>query len=241
MTDQPLTYLSTRIERELLGDIETNLARYLSGDFSDLVTDPDWNIPLTISADLELLSGLLPEKGFAAEVANSLTVWKCLSQLTPALANESRIWTRLTHFEGLPYARARWIDGATGTRAVKRITDHFFGATRTARRDDNALGRLWWNAHIAHQAAPDRIEESLAALLKTADIRSNIVERPWIFMRPALAAGIIRMVSTDPKITATEDAFRTFMKNVNRNGGGLLFEAMARTDVDAFLAENIPT
>jgi hypothetical protein len=240
MSDQSLTYLSTKVEQTLRASIEANLARYLSGDFSDVATDADWNIPLTIAVDLEPLFELIHEKGSAAEVANSLVVWKCLSRLTPALANESRIWTRLTHVEGLSYARARWIEGATGERAVKRIADHFFGATRTARRDDNAVGRLWWNAYVAHQAAPDHLAEALAALLKTADIRSNIIERPWISSRPALSAGIVRVIMREPRVTASEKSFRQFMKNVNRTGGGLLFEVMGIREVDAFLLERFP-
>ena len=77
--------------------------------------------------------------------------------------------------------------------------------------------------------------EALAALLKSADIRSNIVERAWTSSRPKVAAGILRAIMEVPSVTASEGAFREFMKSLNRNGSGVLFEVMGDSDIDAFL------
>src|SRR5207249_3093527 len=107
MSKEKLRYVSAGISRELRNSISLNLDRYVSGKFEDLASAGDWAIPLKFEADLEPLSDLL--KAPDDDAANSLLVWKALAHLPPSLAVEGRIWTRLSHVEGLPYARARWI------------------------------------------------------------------------------------------------------------------------------------
>jgi hypothetical protein len=230
-----LQYVSTSVFESLRKNVHENLERYLAGAFTDLTNQEGWSIPLDLEVDLSEFERLKPETGVEAEVLNSLIVWRALSKLTPSLATESRIWTRLTHVEGLDYSRSRWIKNQKGAAAEKLVETHFFGETRTRYRDDNAIGRLWWNAYVARLAMPDRHFDALKLLLKKADIRSNIVERAWITSRPAIAAGIIRALDRCASVSATEMGFRTFMKAVNANGGGILFEAMSVGEVDEFM------
>lgn len=114
---------------------------------------------------------------------------------------------------------------------------HFFGESLTRYRDDNAIGRLWWNAFIARLAMRDSQFEALKILLKSADIRSNIIERRWVTSRPQIAGGILRAMLRVPATTSSEGAFRSFMKAVNRNGGGILFELMSEPEIDAYMDE----
>jgi chitinase len=79
-------------------------------------------------------------------------------------------------------------------------------------------------------------EDALRLILKSADIRSNFVERSRTTSRPKLAQGLIRIMTVEPWLTSDEANFRHFMKVLNRNGGGILFEVMAAADVDKFLA-----
>jgi hypothetical protein len=240
MSSLPLLYISDQVDQRLQESIRENLTRYLESGFADLSTNEGWAIPLSLKVDLTPLTRLSVATGSEAEVFNSLQVWQCLSHMTPSLANEGRIWTRLCHVEGLAYARARWIGARTGEDAEDAVTVHFFGHTRTRRRDDNAIGRLWWNAYIARQAMPGKHHEALKTLLKTADVRSNIVERAWMTSRPSLAGAVLRAIIRSPVSTATEDAFRRFMKTVNRNGGGMLFEAMSSAELDSFVDGCLP-
>ena len=72
-------------------------------------------------------------------------------------------------------------------------------------------------------------------ILKKADIRSNFVERSLTASRPALTAGMVRIMQREAKITEREDSFRSFMRSVNKLGGGIVFEAMSEADIDAFM------
>jgi type I site-specific restriction endonuclease len=185
--------------------------------------------------DLAPLKDLNGEKGAKNEIENALLVWHAMSDLTPSLACENRIWTRLTHLEGLIFSRERWLKSTTDDDIVKVVRDHFFANTRTKWRDDNALSRLWWIAYIASQVSAIDQKTVLQFILEKADIRSNFVERPWVSSRPKLAAGIIRVMMKDKWITEKEANYRSFMKQINKYGGGILFETWNDADLDSFI------
>ena len=145
---------------------------------------------------------------------------------------------RLTHCECLQYCRDRWLArGSESDKTVSVIETHFFADTLTKRRDDNAISRLWWNAYIARKVSSDDQLDGLPAILKTADIRSNIVERRLTASRTKVCAGIVRLIQDEPRVTDSEEGFRKFMKTLNLRGGGVLFEVLTEAQVDAFLRQ----
>ena len=235
-----LKFLSQDVMDNLQAQISTNRSRYESGDFLDLELGNGWAIEISsVSFDEAALrqlnhSSTKPE----IEVRNSMIVFEALSGMTPALAREGRVWARLTHVEAIDYARARWLAGTTGETLDKSVRDHFFGTGVTSIRDDNAIGRLWWNAKVAKIAAGSgNHEQALALILKSADIRSNFVERSRTTSRPKLAQGLVRIMLSEPWLTSSEASFRQFMKVLNRNGGGILFEVMSEPELDKFLTK----
>src|SRR5262249_26055990 len=150
----------------------------------DLAMENGWAVDVDMEIDTQALAGLVginetPELA----VTNSVLVWNALKGLTPNLAAEERIWTRLCHIECLQYARDRWLGGNTHDEKIASIETHFFGRGLTGVRDDNAVSRLWWNAHVAKLAWPDDMEGALRLILKTTDYRSNLVERTMMSSR----------------------------------------------------------
>lgn len=233
-----LKYLSNATVDSLREGISSNLDVYRSGNFNELMAIGEWSIELNLDVELAPLAGLDPSGKPEAEIANSRLVWKALSGLTPTLACEEGIWARLTHVECLDFARARWLAPEMDNDTVaKTVEEHFFAPGLTSRRDDNAISRLWWNSYIAHLAIPSPGLEALELILKKADIRSNIVERSATASRPALTAGIVRIMQKEQWVTGHEDNFRSFMKALNRLGGGMVFETMAQGDIDNFMAQ----
>lgn len=237
MSLEPLKYLSESRLAELRSKIPENYERYTAGDFLDLSAENGWSIELGLKVDLDLLKTLSPEGGADSEVRNSLLVWRTLSNLSPALATEERIWVRLAHLECLEFSRKRWLDVPSKEARLAAIETHFFASTQTQTRDDHAIARLWWNAYIAFLAMPDDHELALRTMLGKADIRSNLIERSRTSSRPPLAAGIIRAMVADPEIADTESGFRLFMKELNKFGGGELFEVMPPAEIDHFVRD----
>ena len=237
MPASPLKYLSETMLSKLSQDVSRNRERYQSGNFLDLECENGWSIEAAgVSVDYDLLNALDgTHSTAAADIENSLIVHKALSTMTPAMAREERIWTRLTHVECLEYSRKRWLSSFIGEKLDGQVQRHMFAPNRTAIRDDNAVSRLWWNYRIAAIADPDDPEGALRLILKTSDIRMQLVERPWTAARVPLAKAVIRAMKRDPWITSSSIAFREFMKTLNRDGGGILFEVLKDNEVDQFM------
>ena len=79
----------------------------------------------------------------------------------------------------------------------------------TARRDDNAIARLWWSSWIASTiAGKGDMADTLKVILMKADIRSNIVERTMMMSRPVLARAVVEVMQKVPAVHGSEDTFR---------------------------------
>lgn len=235
MSIDNLKYLSEATINDLHINISKNLERYKNGDFDDYVEAGGWDINLSLKVDFSPLENLDAGGGADSEVRNSLLVWNSLHGMSSSLACEDRIWTRLTHVECLEYARDRWLKNVSDDNLIKSIDTHFFANTQTKYRDDNAISRLWWNAYIAKMACPSDQKNALEYILKTADIRSNYIERPKTVSRPVIAAAIIRIMMKDGWLVSKEIHYREFMKELNLYGGGILFEIMGADEIDSLM------
>ncbi|MEO6016925.1 MAG: DUF6339 family protein [Polaromonas sp.] len=229
---RPLKFLSSAVVDKLSADIEPNLDRYSGNDFLDLAAESGWALETDKAfVNEELLVQLLPETSPEAEAKNSLKVYQALIGFTPAMARDERIWTRLCHVEALNYVRARWLKSGN---LESRIRTHLFAAGFPGCRDDNAIGRLWWNAHISKLACPDNIELGLSRLLSRANIRLQIIDRADTAFRQPLIAGIVRKL-TDGWFQSYDAAIADFMLEVNKSSGGIIFEALSTEQIDAHL------
>jgi hypothetical protein len=68
-------------------------------------------------------------------------------------------------------------------------------------------------------------------------IRSNFVERIWMTSRRSIASAVLKAMQSDPWITSVEQNFREFMKSLNKLGGGIVFEALAESEIEAFVRD----
>jgi len=232
---EPLKLLAQPVVDQLAGQIEMNIDRYRVGNFEDLEQQNGWAIESRLASwDPAIADQLDPSGTPDAEVRNSLIIWKGLAGMTPAFAREERLWARLCHVECLAFARARWLNGSEKDANLVRI--HFFANGTTGCRDDNAIGRLWWNAHVASIASPENVEEGLRWLLKRANYRMQIIERANTGFREPLVRGIVRMLAAEPWLDIDDQAIVDFMIDVNKRSGSIVFEALNDDAVDAHLA-----
>src|SRR5689334_248939 len=99
MTEE-LKYLSDKVLAQLRKDVAANVERYRTSGFEDLSGEPGWDVPLGIDFDPDLLAklDLTQSRNISAiDLANSKIVGEALPNLSPAVANEERIWARLAH------------------------------------------------------------------------------------------------------------------------------------------------
>lgn len=233
----PLKYLSEAKLVELRSSVPANLARYASGDFRDVERDNGWAIEsVDVKVDHDRLAALDATLGTPERDADaSIIVYQSMKGMTPALAREERVWVRLTHIECLDYSRARWLSRASADKLEGQVRLHMFAGGLTGIRDDNAVARLWWNMHVATVADSEDPVGALRLILTRADTRMQIVERPGTAARRPLARALIRAMRRHEWINSTEDSFRRFMRVLNRDGGGVLFEALTEPEADALV------
>lgn len=231
---EPLRLLSQPIVDRLAAEVDQNIDRYRAGDFTDMARENGWAVESRLASwDPDIVEQLDPSGTPDAEVRNSLVVWRGLQGVTPALAREERLWARLCHVECLKFSRARWLNNNDKDSNMVRI--HFLANGTTGCRDDNAIGRLWWNAHVASLASPNNIELGLRRLLARANYRMQIIERANTGFREPLVRGIVRMLGIEPWLNIDDEAIVDFMIEVNKRSGGLVFEALDDAGVDAHL------
>lgn len=237
----PLRFVSQDTLLKLHTRMQENLERYETGHFNDLSQENGWAIESNlVEVDYDALSEMKGDVRTAeADVKNSRLVHAAFPGMTPAVAADERIWVRLTHIECLEYSRNRWLLGAEGEALMKSVGKHMFARGRPGVRDDNALSRLWWNMHIASIADPEDPSGALELIVKRADVRLTFVERPTSAARGALARAVVRGMRRDPWLLSSEDSFRKFMIVLNRNGGGVLFEAVSDAAADSFVDDCI--
>jgi hypothetical protein len=227
-----LKLLSSDTVERLFTDVEKNIDRYYAGDFADLSMENGWAIETTIACwDPSIARKLDPSGTPEAEIKNSLLIYRGLEGMTPALAREERLWARFCHVECIEYTRKRWLDRADKLQQVRR---RFFAQGLTGCRDDNAVGRLWWNGHIASLACPEDAELALRRLLARANIRLNVIDRADTAFRQPLVRSVVRLLA-DRWFANNDEAVEHFMFEVNKRSGSIVFEALSDEAIDLHL------
>ena len=151
-----LKYFSENVLADLRANVPENLERYRASGFGDRADQNGWALELSaVEVDADKLAVLSPSRGNAAEISNSMRVFEAIEGMTPSLATEERVWSRLAHFECLEYTRERWpikddpeekkgiFDGLTGAREKANArTDSRHCWAGNQRR--SASPRKWW-------------------------------------------------------------------------------------------------
>lgn len=235
MTVKKLLYVGQAVADSLMDGVEENIERYRADGFEDMVEQGNWEIATDLTFDTAPLRDLSPARNAEAEKHNSVLVWRSLRELTPALATENRIWIRFTHLECIDFCRSRWLAGEPDGKHAGAVKTHFFANTRARWRDDNAISRLWWNYWIAQRLMPDDPQKALDIIFHVLDMRMNTVERPGLFIRPKVAAGILRTFARDDWVLGNADRWREFMIVLNKVGAGKVFEVMSDDEADRIM------
>ena len=238
MATEKLKFVQDSVVDDLHSKIGENLSRYQSGDFLDLAQKTGWSIESKyVTYDPDFAKKLEPTNSPVDEIKNSLLVFESLVGMTPSLAREERIWVRLCHLDCLEYARARWVKSS---RPENDVNKHFFAGRLDQTRDDNALGRLWWNAYLANIIDPNDPKRVLGQVLKRANIRLQFVDRANASFRLPLARAIVRLLEDEDWLNSHDRAFEHFMLVLDRNAGGRIFETLEDKQIDQFLQESLP-
>ena len=177
-------------------------------------------ILVPFNADLPDLPTLKEPEGTSQEANKDLENCKLLgdafSGLTAALATDERLWTTLCFQNYSSYALKRWnLENARSD--VNHVQNHWFAKTARNRMRDNAIGRLWWMAHIAKRVSSASFDEVLENLFFNSDYRSSLLERNSSANAINVVTSIlsISQKAFGEGIEFKRENFRNFMKRVD--------------------------
>jgi hypothetical protein len=224
----------------------------------------------------DILSKVNVDRGGLSEsqndIENSKTVYDAFCDLSPHLARDTRLWSYYTHTSLLEYSRSRWLhvgddkhwkrnqeckrdnpDKSKNCNSCSKctahlISEHFFASptkTRSVERS-NAISRLWWNGFWADRISTLDMEDALNALMATAEVRSQIMERPTTAQSMTLLSELLLMINEGvhpkppaegdkPDLPYSRDYFRAFMRKLNNKGGSLLLEYLDQKECRCLL------
>ena len=247
----PLRYYTAEAVEELRDAVPEHLDWYYgSPKAGELQATANTRESRLAKADL---SGLVDRSRATSHMdgSNALVVHKALSQLTPHQASDERLWVYLCHQECPEYVSGRWLANRPDNdeAAVKNVRNHFFATGNRALIRDNGLSRLWWLGKIASDVAPADPKEFLHILLHRQDVRSALIERPSVSTNRRVLRLIYeemrRHWANGGKLFERE-AFRSWMRALNRRGGVILLDALpdnaladlVRTEAQRSLSED---
>ena len=243
-----LPYFTERAVLSLRAQIGQHLDWYYGGIGEPPRPPVDRPTRHTNLAAIEIADHLKTGDGRAASLdpVNAIGVYRALSDLRPREAADERFWAHLCHGDGgSHYVRERWLTNRPEDQehAARQVRNHFFAKDSRALIRDNALSRLWWLGYIAQEVAPDDPLLFLNVLLHKQDIRSALIERPFLSMNHdvlrAIYAVMLEHWNQDRQNSKlfVRDVFRDWMVRLNRRGGVVLLDAIPSNALDKLLRE----
>jgi len=235
-----LKILKESAVRELYEAVPQKLSVYRNGSFDVLLSDSSLFLNTPCALDPQGIEGLKNNLSSSDEVKSCLAIANGLDGVTPYLARDERLWTRLTHFDFFEYSRARWPIPDDDDKAIIHIRKHFFARDSRGIERDNAISRLWWMSELCKRVQNLSLKEALTAFLYQSDVRASIIERPTTSQNPNVLSVVINKLHESylgDKSLFEREKFRALMKQLNIQGGVRLLEALNPADIEGVIDE----
>lgn len=174
---------------------------------------------------------------------NAKIIYEVFEGLTPADANDERLWVRMTHDHCHKYVVDRWMVGSK-KKSEKTIIERFFYKGRgQGARVRNGIARLWWIAHLTVQS--DETDEKkkwmyTKAICESQDFITSILERT-MGTYPDVRFGVLDFY-IDHKAafgSSKSKKIQQILRDLNNYGGVNLLPLMSREEVKGIVSKLI--
>ena len=193
-----IRFLKSKAVANLIENIDQNIDRYHSGDFSDYGLDEsEYSFESLGIVNVQQLTTLLvPTNLDNFEAENSEIVFGAFKDITRYQAADPRMWAYYCHMYALPYARARYPKRFSKEVSkdifVQAVNAHFISGSQNRNLlRNNLLARLWWNSRVVNDVDQKNAPDLLRVLLINTDHRAAFVERPTQFSTNAFQAALL--------------------------------------------------
>lgn len=164
---------------------------------------------------------------------NAKLVFTWLSDLTPVLAMEERLWACLTHTTFASYMHARW--PARDEGAVRRR--YLFEGQSFSALSRNGIARLWWGAYLTQDPSRSNPFELTDILFLRQDIHTSLLERA--LGKSRRLRGVVLEYLRDNEEILSESKFgkkiQILLRDLNLLGGIAVLDTLPPATIRSFL------
>jgi hypothetical protein len=156
------------------------------------------------------------DKNGKFDFENSQLLFQALRFLTPAEADDQRLWVYLSNCHFYDYTITRWLT-AKSTKDVFSRRLLYEGNGRGA-RTRNSISRLWWTAYLTLDTSSGTDDWSLTkAIFEVQDLQVGLLERN-MGSYPNILKGFLRFyIENRPSFNST--IIQQMLKELNNIGG----------------------
>jgi hypothetical protein len=167
-----------KLLRRVKDDFENIKNKYIDKKEEGFIVDND---------DLKLLDGfyeisesinLKLDKDGKFDFENSKLIFEALKMLSPAEADDPRLWVYLTHFVFYDYTKFRWANNSMNAAVI--LDRFFYIGTGRGTRTKNSISRLWWTAYLTvrkNESDETKKWELTKAIFSNQDLQVSLLER----------------------------------------------------------------
>ena len=236
----------------LRGDIKNNVkeGRYGYRGFSDYLDTSKVHPIKDTSFNEALFSKLDLKIGGTQDAINAKIIYKSLEGLTPYNARDSRVWTFLSHTNGIKFSLRKISNMDDPKEKVEAVKTEFFIAGNDARsyHSRHSLSKLWWAAHLCATNSELPLDQALEVFCTQTDFRAQVMERPNTFSDPNVFGAMLKIASKRWNGSTESSPFnrrgqkndspqRRWNAKINRHGGVRLLSIVGRDAVEDLLEE----
>jgi hypothetical protein len=203
-----------------------------------------------IETGVNLASGIdliAPENDDLKDQENAIQLHRALRSLTPLQARDPRLWARIAHVEAWAYMRRRWpverfeADRAKASRFIE--SRYFVAQSQSRALLRNGIARLWWTAHLSHDASRSNPYELTNVLFSTLDITQQILERNLGRSLAVLTGFLEFMLRREALLLTGGDQnrvrIRRLAKFLNMYGGVCLLDSLSQGEIVELLGRHL--
>ena len=240
-------YLEKDIENNIdwyFGDIESEEPKGMSLPYSVKESEQIRKKPYSDKLSKIDLSF---DKPIDADIEASLLVYSSLQSINKEQATSRRLWAYENH-QNRNYIAMRWMKSMPyektemhTEKAIKDIKKHYFDYTPRGMIRTNATARLWHNGYYANSVDGENPRRFLEVIIKNADLRASIIERPGISRNLKIMSAIYNVIlehrDSRNSTLMERDNYREWFKQINAVGGVKVLDAMREDDLVSLFSE----
>jgi Family of unknown function (DUF6339) len=219
-----LKYISATRLLELSAEIKNNIAVYVAGNTSSIISsDKVREARIEVGNPPELIvDGVCLEDYEASKL-----IYSWLDKLSIPQANDEKLWVFLSHVQFERYSNIRWGRDNISEDTIKERW--FYKGIGNATKLHNSISRLWWFSHLIKSVDVVNYDRNLKLLLSLQQIQVDLLERNIGRCKPLVKAFFNSLHKNIDKIKDSGDAggkISRWIKLINRQGGVYFYDLL---------------